>query len=84
QKTPYQHFAARFAAKEAVIKSFGLGILNGLRLKDIEVINDKNGKPCIKLNNKLAFIVSKKVRFRKIHLSLSHFNEYAVAFVVVE
>lgn len=83
QKNPYQHFAARFAAKEALLKSFGLGILDGISLKDIEIKNGKNNRPYINLKNKLL-LLKKKKNIKNIFVSLSHFNRYAVAFVIIE
>ena len=82
KKNPYQHFAARFAAKEAVLKAMGVGILHGFQFKDIEVVNDGNGKPEINLYGKVkAAAASKGVR--EISVSLSHTSEYAIANVVM-
>lgn len=83
QVNPYQHFAARFAAKEALLKSFGLGIISGVSLKDIEVKNGKNNKPYVNLSNKLL-LLKKRKKIKNIHISLSHFNKYAIAFVIIE
>ncbi|HLC16157.1 MAG TPA: holo-ACP synthase [Thermodesulfovibrionia bacterium] len=78
---PYQAFAARFAAKEALLKSVGKGILNPLL--DIDIRNLDTGKPYIHLSGKLErFFMENKLH--PIHLSLSHEKEYAVALVVVE
>lgn len=69
----YQHLAGRFAAKEAVFKALGNMKLN---FKDIEVLNDKQGKPyCVILNSSI-----KKV---SIHISISHVKNYATAFAIV-
>ncbi|MBP7710252.1 MAG: holo-ACP synthase [Rickettsiales bacterium] len=79
-------FAKRFAAKEAFAKAIGLGIGRGVDFKDIEVENDKLGKPQIKiLNRKNAFL---KKHFGckdfAIHLSLTDERSFASAFVVIE
>ena len=75
----YQHYAARFAAKEAVFKAISK-ILNGkydITWKDIEVLNDENGRPYIKLSEQFAN------KIEDIDISISHCKEYAVANVVI-
>ncbi len=70
---PAQHFAARFAAKEAVVKA--LGDTENIRWHDIEISNAPNGKPQCKL---------KKRNFKhKIFLSISHSKNYAVASALI-
>lgn len=83
-KTNY--FAKRFAAKEAFIKSIGIGIRKGINFKDIYVINDKFGKPNIKFSNKVNNLIVKKLKTRNldIFLSLSDEKNYSIAFVVVQ
>ena len=83
-KTNY--FAKRFAAKEALVKSIGTGIGKSINFKDINVINDKSGKPNIKLTNKVNDLIVKKFRTRKfdIFLSLSDEKNYSIAFVVIQ
>ncbi len=76
------HFAARFAAKEAVAKMFGTGI-GKVKWKDIIVINNKSGKPEIKLRGK-AKDLKKELEIEKIFLSISHEKEYAIAQVIAE
>ena len=83
-KTNY--FAKRFAAKEAFIKSIGIGIRKGINFKDIYVINDKLGKPNIKFSNKVNNLIVKKLKTRNfdIFLSLSDEQNYSIAFVVIQ
>ena len=83
-KTNY--FAKRFAAKEAFIKSIGIGIRKGINFKDIYVINDKFGKPSIKFSNKVNNLIVKKLKTRNfdIFLSLSDEKNYSIAFVVIQ
>ena len=83
-KTNY--FAKRFAAKEAFIKSIGIGIRKGINFKDIYVINDKSGKPNIKFSNKVNNLIIKKFKTRNfdIFLSLSDEKNYSIAFVVIQ
>ncbi|MFH1387266.1 MAG: holo-ACP synthase [bacterium] len=66
--------AARFAAKEAYSKAIGTGI-SGIDWKEIEVFNNKAGKPFLSIRGKAS---------KKVHLSLSHSLQYAVASVYVE
>ncbi len=77
----YPELAVRFAAKEAYSKAIGTGIAgfarsnDGIGWKDIEIVNDRRGKPQIQYKGKLL---------RKAQLSLSHSRDYAVASVYVE
>ncbi len=74
--------AARFAAKEAVLKALGIG-LRQVRWTDAEVCRDELGRPTMRLSGRLAEIAAARGATR-IHLSLSHTQEYAVAQVVIE
>lgn len=81
KKDPCPSLAVRFAAKEALIKAIGSEVF--VKMKDIEVLNDTNGRPSIKVSNKLeAFFKEKKIV--RCHLSLSHEKEFGVASVVLE
>ena len=83
-KNPSNCFAKRFAAKEAFSKALGTGISKGINFNDIIILNEKNGKPFIKLLNKTKKIVEKKIRKKfKISLSLTDEKKYAVAFVTI-
>ena len=77
-------YAKRFAAKEAFSKALGTGISNGVNFNEIIVMNEKNGKPFIKLQGKTKQTISKKFKKKpKIALSLSDEQKYAVAFVTI-
>ena len=78
-------YAKRFAAKEAFSKALGTGISRGINLNEIIILNNQNGKPYIKLDNKTKNIIDKKFKKKayKISLSLSDENDYAVAFVTI-
>ena len=78
-KQKYQHYAARFAAKEAAFKAISETLSDKYELswKDYEVINDENGKPNINLLN---YDTS---NIENIDISLSHCKEYSVANVTV-
>ena len=78
-------FAKRFAAKEAFSKALGTGISKGIYFNQIVVLNEKNGKPFIKLIENTKKNVEKKLKKKKykISLSLTDEDEYAVAFVTI-
>lgn len=80
---PAIHFAARFAAKEAFLKSLGIGLGMGVKLKDIAVINDRQGKPDLILTGQAQCLISER-GIRKVHLSLTHTSECAAAVVILE
>lgn len=79
KKQKYQHYAARFAAKEAAFKALSENIPDkyGIEWKNIETINDENGRPQIILTG----IDIKNIE--NVDLSISHCKEYAIATVVV-
>lgn len=74
----YQHLAARFATKEAVLKAFGGGWSRNLPWKDVEIVNDRKGKPEIILYGAAKTTYDKK-RIKRIVVSMSHTRRYAVA-----
>ncbi|HEY8934507.1 MAG TPA: holo-ACP synthase [Cyclobacteriaceae bacterium] len=78
-----EHYAARFAAKEAFLKAAGGGLTLGYELKDIEIINDDLGKPSIHLTNKFQTLAQIN-GWNKIHVSLSHVQAMACAVVIIE
>ena len=80
---PYQHYAARFAAKEAFLKALGRGWDSGLALHEIEIVNEANGKPLLRLSGKTAAALE-SLEIRNIHVSLSHLKSYASALVILE
>jgi holo-[acyl-carrier protein] synthase len=76
-----QHFAARFAAKEAALKA--LKVPEGLRWHELEVVNDGDGAPRFRLSGKAAAAATEK-GVRVLHLSITHADDSAIAFVVAE
>ncbi len=80
---PYQSLAARFAAKEAVMKACKTGWNEKMTWQNIEVICGQNGEPMIRLHGQSAEFMA-KLGLTKIHLSLSHDASVALAFVVLE
>jgi len=75
-KNPFPCYAARFAAKEAVVKSFGTGFSKGISFHQIEILNDLSGKPSVNLSEKLK----KMLDSPKVLISISHCNTFAMAF----
>ncbi len=82
-KTNY--FAKRFAAKEAFVKSIGIGFRNNINFNDIEIYNNKKGSPQIKISKKIQVILKKKFKMKNydIHLSLSDEKNHSIAFVIL-
>ncbi len=79
----YEHYAARFAAKEAFLKAAGTGWISQLNLYEIEIVNDENGKPHLYLSGKTADAFNLKV-ISNISVSLSHLKNIASAIVIIE
>ena len=79
----YEHYAARFAAKEAFFKAIGTGWMKGTAFNEIEIINDENGKPEIFFLGKTAVSVA-DMKLEKISVSLSHLKTMASAVVIIE
>jgi len=80
---PAQRFAARFAAKEAVLKALGVGWHNGTSFRDVQVSRTELGAPSVELAGR-SLEISRGLRVSRILLSLSHDESYAVAQAVAE
>ena len=78
-----EHYAARFAAKEAFLKAIGTGWKNGTAFNEIEINNDASGKPGIALLGETANTLA-SVHIKKIWISLSHVEKFASAVVIIE
>ena len=83
-KTNY--FAKRFSAKEALAKALGTGLRNNLNFKDIEILNDKLGKPYYFKSNKINKIINTRFNIRKfdLFLSISDEKDYSIAFTILQ
>ena len=79
------YYAKRFAAKEAFVKALGEGFRNNINFNDIDVSNDKKGKPIINISNNIKNFVKKKFKLSKykIFLSLSDEKNYSIAYVII-
>lgn len=80
---PVQHFAGRFAAKEAVMKALHTGWSEGINWKDIEVFVKDSGRPEVVLTGG-ARERAQKIGLKTIHLSISHSGDYAIASAILE
>ena len=78
----FEQYAVRFAAKEAVSKALGTGIVE-FNFRDVEIINLESGKPVVNLLNN-AKNIAQNLEITNIQVSLSHENDKAIAFVIAE
>ena len=78
-----EHYAARFAAKEAVLKALGIGWRDGFAFPEIEILNDNLGKPTVILHGKVKNFFQKQ-KLKQITISLSHAKENAIAVAILE
>tara|TARA_Y100000590_G_C15168345_1_gene806361 strand:- start:136 stop:522 length:387 start_codon:yes stop_codon:yes gene_type:complete len=84
RKKSTESYAKRYAAKEACSKALGTGLARGVFWKDIEVINDKFGKPKIILHNKAKKLLNNfNYKNSNIEVSLSDEKDYAIANVII-
>lgn len=79
----YEHYAARFAAKESFLKAIGTGWSKGTAFNEIEIYNDGEGKPELKFLGITAETV-KGLKLGKTFVSLSHTKTMASAIVIIE
>lgn len=78
-----ERLAARFAAKEAGMKAIGTGLRHGVSWHDLEVVREPGGRPNLRLTGKAAEF-SAGLGCVRVHLSLSHTADQAIAFVILE
>jgi holo-[acyl-carrier protein] synthase len=77
------HYGARFAAKEAFLKALGIGLGRGVKLREIEVVHNDQGKPDLSLHGEANLQIEER-EIKRIHLSLTHTKNYATAIVLLE
>ena len=80
------YFSKRFAAKEAFAKALGTGFRKNLNFKDVEIINDKMGKPYYVKTKKIKNLVQKNFKVKNFNcfLSISDEKEYSTAFTIIQ
>ncbi|MBI4891912.1 MAG: holo-[acyl-carrier-protein] synthase [Acidobacteria bacterium] len=79
----FERYAARFAAKEAGMKAIGTGWRRGVRWQDFEVTNLPSGRPTLSFHGVAAEFAA-KLGVQRVHLSLTHTEQYGQAFVILE
>ena len=86
EKNKVNYFAKRFAAKESFVKSLGTCFRENLNLKDIEILNDKLGKPYFFISKKIHNIINKKFKIKRFNLflSISDEKDYSIAFTILQ
>lgn len=80
KKNRSQHLAARFAAKEAIIKALSSVHSTGINWKDIEIYNEPNGQPQARLTGKLSNIL---IDNRELKITMSHSENYVTCFAIL-
>ncbi len=78
-----EHYAARYAAKEAILKALGTGWRGGLAYSDVEIINEELGQPQVQVRGKVKNFFDHH-QIQKTLISLSHTKEIAIAVVILE
>ncbi len=80
------YFAKRFAAKEAFVKSIGIGFRNGIKFNDISIKKKSSGQPVISVSKNIKLLIKKKFKVTnfKTFLSLSDEDKYSIAFVIIK
>jgi holo-[acyl-carrier protein] synthase len=81
RKQATQHFAGRWAAKEAILKALGTGWRRGISWRDIEIRNDAGGKPVVGLRGGARDMVE-KLGIREMLVSISHCRSHATAYAL--
>ena len=83
KKSKFEHYAARFAAKEAFFKALGTGWAENTQFNEVEIINNKDGKPEVQLLGSTLETIN-AMGIKKILVSLSHIKTIASAVVMIE
>jgi holo-[acyl-carrier protein] synthase len=79
-KDKYPSYAGRFAAKEAFSKALGTGLRGAIAWTDIEIVDNERTRPTVRVSGRAAKLLGS----RRVHLSISHLDDYATAMVVIE
>ena len=81
RKMSTQHYAGRWAAKEAVLKALGTGWRKGISWRDVEIRNDSSGRPTVALRGGAADVVE-QLGITEVQVSISHCRSHATAFAI--
>lgn len=81
RKQSTEHFTGRWAAKEAVLKALGTGWRRGISWRDVEIVNEPGGRPCVRIHGG-AKSVAEALGITSIQVTISHCHGYATAFAV--
>jgi holo-[acyl-carrier protein] synthase len=81
RKAATQHYAGRWAAKEAVLKALGTGLAGSIRWRDLEIRNDRAGKPTVALGGE-ARELCEQLGIGQLVVSISHCRSHATAFAI--
>ncbi len=81
RKSALQHYAGRWAAKEAALKALGTGWSRGIKWTDMEVSNLMGGKPELRIHG-VASDIAEEMGIQEMQISISHCQSYAVAYVI--
>jgi len=79
----FQHYAVRFAAKEAFLKAIGTGLAKGISWQEMEIVNNSEGKPCLVAHGKCKEILQ-ELTVDQTLVSLSHTADHGIAIVILE
>ena len=85
-KKKIEFFSKRYAAKESLAKALGTGFRNNLHFKDIEINNDKNGRPFFMDSKKISNIIHNRFKVKRYNLllSISDEKDYSIAFTIIQ
>ena len=85
-KNKLNYFAKRFAAKESLSKALGTGFRKNLNYKDIEILNNKLGKPYYYVSPKIQKMINNRFKVKRFNLflSISDEKDYSVAFTILQ
>ncbi|MCL4559693.1 MAG: holo-ACP synthase [Chloroflexi bacterium] len=83
KKWQAQHYAARYAAKEAFFKALGVGLRQGMVFNEIEILANEMGKPEIVVSGTVKEM-AEKLEIKNMQVSISHLKDYACAIVILE
>ena len=85
-KNKINFYSKRFAAKEAFAKTLGTGFRNDLNFKDVEILNNKIGKPYFLISRKINDLIIRRFKIKKFNLflSISDEKDYSVAFTILQ